>query len=222
MRILVAEDDEFLLSALCLGLRRSGYFVDEAKTGQEASSALWAASYDLVLLDLGLPGVDGVEIIRQLRASGARVPIIVITARDGVEDRILGLDLGANDYVVKPFDFRELQARIRAALRKTHWDNEVEVSCGAICFNATTRQVSVGGAVIELTPREVSVLELLLSRAGRVVQKRQIIEQMSEWETEVSDNALEIVIHRLRRKLRTAKVTIRTVRGFGYVLEEAQ
>ena len=220
MRILVAEDDQLMQGALRLGLENSGYSVDIIDNGNAAASALIDVDYDLLLLDLGLPGMDGTEVLRQVRKSGRSLPIIVITARDTIEDKIEGLDLGANDYITKPFDFRELDARIRAFLRKETFGNKMEIEHGPIRFVTTSREVFVNDVPAELTPREVAVLELLLQKAGRMVRKRQMVEHVGSWDEEPSDNAMEIVVHRLRRKLETSGVKISTVRGFGYMLDE--
>jgi two-component system OmpR family response regulator len=220
MRILVAEDDQLMQGALRLGLENSGYAVDVIDNGTAAASALIDVDYDLLLLDLGLPGLDGTEVLRQVRKSGRSLPIIVITARDTIEDKIEGLDLGANDYITKPFDFRELDARIRAFLRKDTFGNKMEIVHGPIRFVTTSREVFINDVAAELTPREVAVLELLLQKVGRMVRKRQMVEHVGTWDEEPSDNAMEIVVHRLRRKLEACGIKISTVRGFGYMLDE--
>ncbi|MBI5174097.1 MAG: response regulator [Candidatus Melainabacteria bacterium] len=222
MRFLLAEDDDYLARALAQGLGSRGYAVDAARSGKEAIQALSDSEYDLLILDLGLPEVDGSQILRLLRERGSTLPVIIITARDAVQDRIAGLDLGANDYLTKPFDFGELEARIRAILRKNVWGNRMEIHCGLLRFVLNTKEVFVGGEVCEFTPRESAVLEMLLSRAGRLVPKKALVEHLASWEEAPSDNAMEIVIHRLRRKLCTAGVEISTVRGFGYLLRESQ
>lgn len=222
MKVLLAEDDEYLLSALLMALKHHGYSVHAAKSGPEAQAALATLSFDLLLLDLGLPGLDGTEVLSNLRARGEDLPVIIITARDNVEDRIHGLDLGANDYLVKPFDFRELEARMRAAMRKTHWRNQVEIEFGSLCLNTNSGVLSLSGQQIDLTPKEAVVLKTLMARQGRVVTKRQLIEQLSDWIDESSENAVEIIVYRLRKKLESANVLVNTVRGFGYVLEAKQ
>ncbi|MDP3508908.1 MAG: response regulator [Candidatus Melainabacteria bacterium] len=219
MRILVAEDDQLLQGALRLGLENSGYSVDIIDNGVAAAAALLDVDYDLLLLDLGLPGMDGTEILRQTRKNGRSLPIIVITARDTIEDKIEGLDLGANDYITKPFDFRELDARIRAFLRKETFGNRMEIVHGPIRFVINSREVFINEVAAELTPREVAVLELLLQKAGRMVRKSQMIEHVATWDEEPSDNAIEIVVHRLRRKLELGGIRISTIRGFGYMLD---
>jgi two-component system, OmpR family, response regulator len=220
MKVLLAEDDEYLLSGLVLALRHRGYMVEEVRTGPEALSALLTATFDLVLLDLGLPGLDGTEVLSELRSRGQDMPVIVITARDSVEDKIHGLDLGANDYLVKPFDFRELEARMRAALRKNNWRNKLEIEFGSLRLNTNSGQLLLHNEQMDLTPKEAVVLKTLMAKAGRVVSKRQIMDHVSDWMDESSENVVEIVVHRLRKKLESADVAITTVRGFGYVLEE--
>ncbi len=220
MRVLLAEDDDYLSSGLIMALTRKGYNVERAKTGFEAQSALLAGPYDLMLLDLGLPGLDGTAVLSGLRARGDDLPIIVITARDQVEERINGLDMGANDYLVKPFDVRELEARMRAVLRKSHWKNKLEIEFGSLRLNTNSGQLLFAGKQFDLTKKETIILQTLIARAGRVVSKRQLIDQLSDFVDESSDNAVEVHIHRLRKKLETADVFINTVRGFGYVLEE--
>jgi len=219
-KVLLAEDDDYLLKGLLLALQRRGYSVATAKTGAEAQAALLTDTFDLLLLDLGLPGIDGTQILSELRARGNDVPVIIITARDGLEDRINGLDLGANDYLVKPFDFRELEARARAVLRKTNWNNQVEIEFGSLKLNTNNGVLQFKDDELDLTPKETIVLKTLMAKAGRVVSKRQIMNQVSDHLEEASENAVEIVIHRLRKKLESARVLITTVRGFGYLLTE--
>ncbi|MBY0546481.1 MAG: response regulator transcription factor [Candidatus Obscuribacterales bacterium] len=220
MKVLLAEDDEYLLSGLMMALNHRGYTVEVARSGPEAQAALATSQFDLLLLDLGLPGLNGTEVLANLRARGEDLPVIVITARDSVDDRIHGLDLGANDYLVKPFDFRELEARMRAVLRKSHWRNKVEIEFGSLRLNTNSGLLSLHDQQLDLTPKEASVLQVLMARPGRVVSKRQLMDQVSDWVDESSENAVEIVVHRLRKKLESARVAITTVRGFGYVLEE--
>lgn len=219
MRILVAEDDEYLQSALKMGLQKAGYAVDAVWSGTEATIALREVAYDLLVLDLGLPGRDGTEVLSILRREGQTLPVIIITARDSVDDKIVGLDLGANDYITKPFDIRELDARIRAVVRKNVWGNKLEITHGPLRFSPKSREVFVNDKHSDLTPREVAVLEVLLQKVGRLVNKRTLVEQVSNWDEEPSDNAIEIVIHKVRKKLEPFGIRIRTVRGFGYMLE---
>jgi two-component system OmpR family response regulator len=219
-RVLLAEDDAYLCNGLQMALKRKGYSVDAVNTGTEAQAMLSTQSFDVLLLDLGLPGLDGTEILADLRKKGSETPVIVITARDALEDKINGLDLGANDYLVKPFHFLELEARIRAVLRKTNWSNQVEIEFGSLKLNTNNGVLTVGDRELDLTPKEAVVLKTLMSRAGRVVSKRQIMDQVPDWGDESSENAVEIVVHRVRKKLENASVVINTVRGFGYTIEQ--
>lgn len=219
MRVLLAEDDDYLRSALTLALSRRGYVVETAESGPVAREALLHSTFDLLLLDLGLPQVDGTEILKDLRSRGIDLPVIVITARDSIEDKIIGLDLGANDYLVKPFDFRELEARVRAVLRKARWNNRVEIEFGCLRLNTNSGVLFLGDERLDLTPKETVVLKALMARPGQVLSKRQIMDQGTDWIDESTENAVEIVVHRLRKKLDSSDVLINTVRGFGYVLE---
>ena len=222
MRLLLAEDDEQLSEALNSVLQHRGYRVDCVRRGQDARTALDCVDYDLMLLDLGLPDVDGLDVVRDLRQAGKKLPILVITARETIDDRIQGLDLGANDYIVKPFDIRELEARVRAFLRNAQWENQPEIFCGRLALDTTSRQIFLDRQELELTPRESAVLQALIMRVGKLVHKQSLIEQVSSWDSEVTENAVEIVIHRLRKKLESGGVNIRTVRGFGYLLEKPE
>jgi DNA-binding response OmpR family regulator len=222
MRILLAEDDQFLADGLKLVLKDSGYTVDLAANGVDADSALLETSYDLLILDIGLPKVDGFEILQRLRGRGQSLPVLILTARDQIEDRVAGLDFGANDYLTKPFQLPELEARIRALLRKDHWDNRSEISFAGLQFNTATRVASVDGAIIDLSAREVALLEILLQRLGRLMSKDQIADLLTGWGEELSSNAVGISIHRLRKKLEEHKITIRSIRGLGYRLERTE
>lgn len=220
-RVLLAEDDEYLHNALRMALTRKGYSVVAVRTGTEAQAVLHTDKFDLLLIDLGLPGVDGTKVLEDFRKRGGTTPIIVITARDTLEDKIGGLDMGANDYLVKPFDVLELEARMRAALRKAQWGNKVEIEVGGLKLDTNSGLVTIGNEYLELTPKEAAVLKTLMSSGGRVVSKNQLMEQVPSWMDDRSENAVEIVVHRLRKKIEASNVAINTVRGFGYVLELA-
>ena len=220
MKILVAEDDEYFCEALSEGLDRSGYGVECVHTGVEAKGALADTKYDLLLLDLGLPDIDGIRILRDIRRAGAELPVIIITARDALEDKICGLNEGASDYLIKPFDFRELDARIRALLRKTVWQNRSQIELGSLKVDTLTGEVILNDTAVQLTPSETATLEFLLKQPGRLVSKGDLIDILAKWDTMPSENAVEIIIHRLRRKLGASDVIIRTARGFGYVIEK--
>ena len=221
MRVLLVEDDEYLLSALLLALKHKGYAVDSVQNGVDAQAALMTVPYDLVLLDLGLPGMDGTKGLADLRSKGQNMPVIIMTARDGVDDRIHGLDIGANDYLVKPFDIRELEARMRAALRKSHWSNKLDIEMGELVLNTNSGRILLKDKQLDLTPKETVILKMLMAKGGQVVSKRQLMEQLSDWVEESSENAVEILVHRLRKKLEPTGVLISTVRGFGYKLEQS-
>lgn len=222
MRILLAEDDQFLADGLKLVLKDSGYTVDLAVNGLEADSALLESSYDLLILDIGLPKLDGFEILRRVRRRGQSLPVLILTARDRIEDRVAGLDFGANDYLTKPFQLPELEARIRALLRKDYWDNRSEVVFNGLQFNTSTRVASIDGKIIDLSAREVALLEILLQRLGRLMSKDQIADHLTGWTEELTGNAIGISIHRLRKKLEEYGITIRSIRGLGYRLERAE
>ncbi len=219
MKILLAEDDKLLAEGLSMILRDNGYMVDLASTGTDADYALTVSEYDLLILDLGLPKMDGLEVMRRMRSRGLSIPVLVLTARDSIEDRVAGLDCGANDYIGKPFEIPELEARIRALLRKDHWANRTEVSLGKLDFNTVSRVASVEGTPLELSARELALLECLLQRLGRLVNKEQLATLLSSWDEEITLNALGISVHRLRKKLEPHGITVRAIRGLGYRLE---
>lgn len=218
--ILLAEDDQFLSDGLARTLRHGGYAVDQVRNGEDAESAVLAANYDILILDLGLPRRDGLTVLENLRKQGRLLPILILTVRDTPDDRIRGLDLGANDYLGKPFDPGELEARIRALLRKDKWANRTEVRTGDMLFDTLTNRVTVRDQPLELSAREYAVLELLLQRKGRVVFKNDLIEHLAGFEVEVSSNAIDIVIIRLRKKIENSGCVIQTVKGLGFIIEK--
>ena len=219
MRILIAEDDAILADGLTRCLRQSGYAIDCATTGTEADATLMAGEYDLVILDLGLPKLNGIEVLKRLRARGSKVPVLILTALDGVGDRVRGLDLGADDYLAKPFALTELEARVRALSRRGHAGAASLLRHGGLTYDQVGRVAELNGIPLELSAREMGLLEILMQRAGRMVSKEQLVDHMCEWGEEVSTNAIEVYIHRLRRKLEGGCVKIVTVRGLGYSLE---
>jgi len=222
MRILLVEDDLILADGIAHALRSSGHAVDCVATGPDADAALAAQGYELVVLDVELPKFDGFEVLRRLRRRKSSTPVLVLTARDAVHDRIRGLDLGADDYLTKPFEMGELHARIRALGRRARGAAEDRIVLGRLEVDVKGKRAFVDGAGIDLSAREFAVLELLAARVGRVVSKDAVIASLYQWESEVSANAIEIYVHRLRRKLQDLGVGIRTVRGLGYLLDRPE
>lgn len=219
MRLLLVEDDSLLGDAVQAGLKQAGFGVDWVRDGIAADLALRNPGYAGVILDLGLPRMQGLEILRQLRSRGSKLPVIVATARDTIGERIRGLDAGADDYIVKPFDLDELAARLRALLRRAAGSPEPGLSVGAITLDPLARSVTCGGKPVELAPREFALLHELMLQAGRVLSKEQLEERIYAWGGEVGSNAVEVHIHHLRRKL--APDAIRTVRGVGYLMPKS-
>jgi len=220
MRILIAEDDAVLADGITRSLRQSGYSVDCVGDGVEADAALAANPFDLLILDIGLPRMTGHEVLRRLRARASNVPVLILSALDAVHDRVKGLDLGADDYLVKPFVLEELEARVRALTRRGSGSAQTVIHHGALQFDTIGRVATCRGTPLELSAREFALLETLLQRPGRMVSKEQLVDRLCEWGEEVSTNAIEVYIHRLRRKLEVAGVKILTVRGLGYCLEK--
>jgi two-component system OmpR family response regulator len=220
MRILIAEDDSILADGLVRSLRQSGYAVDHVKGGSEADAALSMQTFDLLILDLGLPRMSGLEVLRRLRARNSNLPVLILTAADSVDERVKGLDLGADDYMAKPFHLNELEARVRALTRRGTGGGPTVVRHGSLAFDQVGRIASVNDQVIDLSARELGVLEILLQRIGRLVSKEQLVDHLCEWGEEVSNNAIEVYVHRLRKKIEPSGVRIITVRGLGYCLEK--
>ena len=220
MRILIVEDDVVLARGLARILEAEGYAVDAVKSGEQALLAVTQERFDLVILDVGLPGMDGFEALRRLRAAAERMPVLLLTARDAVDDRVRGLDLGGDDYVAKPFAMSELAARVRALIRRSQSQVGPKVVHGPLVLDTVARRAYLAGAPLELAAREWAVLEVLLARADRIVSKEAIFQAVANWGEELSPNAIEVYVSRLRAKLEPAGVRIRTVRGFGYMLEE--
>jgi two-component system, OmpR family, response regulator len=222
MKILLAEDDTFLAEGLSMVLRDNGYVVDIEPDGARIPIAITTNSYDLLVLDLGLPNLDGLDVLKLIRAKGDTIPILILTARDTLRDRVNGLDLGANDYLTKPFELPELEARIRALLRKETWSNRTEINFGSLNFNTVDRVAKIDGKIIDITARELAVLEILLQKRGSSIDKQRITSLISSWDEEITENAIGIVIHRLRKKMESANLTIKTSRGLGYRLETCE
>lgn len=220
MRILIAEDDSILADGLTRSLRQSGYSADCVKTGVEADAALTTGEFDLLILDIGLPKMSGFDVLKKLRARNQSLPVLILTALDGVNDRVRGLDLGADDYLAKPFNLAELEARVRALTRRGQSSNGTTLRHGELTFDPVGKVAQVRGGMLDLSARELALLEIFMQRAGRMVNKEQIVDLLCQWGEEVSTNAVEVYVHRLRKKLEIAGVRITTVRGLGYCLEK--
>lgn len=216
MRILLVEDDPLLGDGLTIGLRQSGFAVDWLKDGHSADLALQSEHFDLLVLDLGLPQMNGMSVLQRARSRGSAIPVLVLTARDATGDKIAGLDAGADDYLVKPIDLDELSARIRALLRRSAGRAAPVLSVGPISLDPAAHQVSLAGQPVELAGREFALLQLLLENAGRVLTRSQIEQSLYGWRDEPDSNALEVHIHHLRKKLGSDR--IRTLRGVGYMI----
>jgi two-component system OmpR family response regulator/two-component system response regulator QseB len=216
MRVLLVEDDPQLGDGLTVGLRQSGFAVDWVKDGSAADQALSTETFDVVVLDLGLPKMSGMEVLKRLRARGQTLPALILTARDTTPDKIAGLDSGADDYLVKPIDLDELAARIRAIVRRAAGRAEPVLRHGAVALEPASRRVTVADSPVELSAREFSVLQALMENAGRVMSRAQLESSIYGWRDEPDSNALEVHIHHLRKKLGTD--FIKTLRGVGYMI----
>jgi two-component system response regulator QseB len=219
MRLLLVEDDEPLGDALRAGLSQEGYTVDWLRDGESASVALRTEPYELVVLDLGLPRKSGIDVLKQLRDRGDSVPVLILTARDTVSDRVQGLDAGADDYLIKPFDLDELCARLRALLRRRGGRATAEIRHGEIVLDPAAHSVTRAGKPVELSPREFAVLQMLLENRGRALSRQRLEESLYSWESDVESNAVEVYVHHLRKKL--GAELIRTIRGVGYIVDKA-
>jgi len=218
MRLLLIEDDVALGEGIHQALSREGYTVDWVKDGASALHALLSEGFDLAILDLGLPKLDGLTVLKRLRESGSALPVLILTARDATEDRIAGLDAGADDYLIKPFDLSELKARLRALLRRSAGRARVMIEHAGISLDPATQQVTYQNAPVSLTPKEYQLLYELLSPPGRVMTRERLIQLLYGWNEEAESNTLEVHIHHLRKKFSTE--LIRTVRGVGYLVED--
>jgi two-component system, OmpR family, response regulator QseB len=216
MRVLVVEDDRMIAKGLHTALRQDGYAVDGVSDGRSASEALHASSFDLVLLDLGLPERDGLEVLRELRSRGDATPVIIVTARDDIQNRIAGLDAGADDYIIKPFDLDEVGARMRSVLRRAAGRGDPCIRHRGITLNPISREVERDGEPVLLSAHEFSVLEALLQRPGAVLSRAQLEDRLYGWSDPIESNAVEVYVHGLRRKL--GSDAIRTLRGVGYFI----
>jgi len=218
--LLIVEDDAPLATGLRRILEAEGHAVDVTSRGEQAVLAAAQERFDLVILDIGLPGIDGFEALRRLRGAEYRVPVLVLTARDTVSDRVHGLDLGADDYMAKPFAMPELTARVRALLRRSQAHGGPRIVHGPLALDTVARRAFLKNEPLELAAREWAVLEVLLGKVEKIVSKEAIIQAVAGWGDDLSPNAIEVYVSRLRSKLEPAGIKIRTVRGFGYMLEE--
>ncbi len=219
MRVLVVEDDASLARGLVATLKLSGFAADQEADGEYAAELAVSEPYSLIILDLGLPNVPGLEVLRRLRASGSSVPVMILTARGSVADRVRGLDLGADDYMTKPFDLAEFEARVRALIRRGQGTPNPVVQCGNLLLDRNTGTVTLDGEEVPLRRRELAVLTALLARAGKVVPKERLSAEIFGFDEAVAPNALELYVGRLRKKLQPDGPEIRTIRGLGYLLE---
>ena len=219
MRILLVEDDAALADTTTRALQSQGWAVDWSTRGEQVAQSVLQDPYDLVVLDIGLAGIDGFETLRRLRAAGSTTPVLMLTARDAVEDRVRGLEGGADDYLVKPFAITELVARVRVLTRRARVRRDDTLVLGSLRMDLAAKRVFANSVAVELSAREWSVLEYLLARVGKVVSKEQILQGIAGWDEVLSENAVEVYVSRLRSKLEPAGVRVRTIRGFGYLLE---
>ena len=219
MRILIVEDDLVLADGLKNSLMQSGYAVDLAVNGTDADGILVYQGFDLVVLDLGLPKLSGFEVLKRLRSRGSKTPVLILTANGNVDDRVKGLDLGADDYLSKPFILAELEARARALIRRGQAGGSAIISVGKLQLDTVNHAASYNDSSLNLSARELAVLEILMQKTGKVVNKEQMLEKLCNFDEDISDNALEVYLHRLRKKLDHSDINIRTIRGLGYMLE---
>lgn len=219
MRLLLVEDDVMVASGIKLGLSDAGYMVDWVGSAERAEQALDKDSFDAAILDIGLPGVDGLELTRRVRSRGLAMPVLILTARDALHDRVQGLDLGADDYMVKPFELPELLARLRALLRRSQAATTAVLGFGALEMDTAQRRAALAGQPLELGPREWTVLEYMLLQAPKPAAKDKLLAALTGWDKEITPNAIEVYVSRLRAKLEPAGIRLRAVRGFGYRLE---
>ncbi len=222
MRVLLVEDDRALSLGIQHALEREGWSVDVLVDGEQAVSVGLLGEHDMAVLDLGLPRKSGMDVLRTWRGKGARLPVLLLTARDQLADRVAGLDAGADDYLVKPFDLPELLARLRALRRRAAGRLEEKLTLGALEMDLADRELRHQGQRVMLSPRELALTELLLQKSGRVVTKESIVARLSSWEADFSENSVEVYVHRLRKRFAELGVVIKTVRGFGYVMEAAE
>jgi len=218
MRILIVEDDTLLGDGIRAGLSQSGYAADWVEDGEAAQTAMLTNDYEAIILDLGLPKVPGLEVLKKMRAQGNDTPVIILTAMDGVEERIKGLDSGADDYLTKPFDLEELHARLRALLRRRGGRSTPVITHGDLVVDPASHSVTLAENTIDISPREFTILQLLLENHGKVMSRSRLEEGLYAWNDEVESNTVEVHIHHLRKKL--GADLIRTIRGVGYIIDK--
>jgi len=220
MRVLLVEDDPTIADSVSRALKSQGHAVDSTNRGEPVAKTLERDPYDVLILDVGLPGIDGFEVLRRVRSRRIAIPVLILTARDAIDDRVHGLELGADDYLVKPFALPELLARVQALSRRKQSKIDMKLIHGPLVLNTDSRRAWLKDKSLELSAREWALLEFLMNRVEKVVSKEQIGQAIGGWEDELSGNAIEVYVSRLRTKLDPADIRIRTVRGFGYMLEE--
>ncbi len=218
MRILLVEDDQLLGDGIETGLKQEGYAVDWLQDGIQAETALLNESFDAAILDLGLPRKSGIEVLRSIRNQGVKTPVLILTARDSVEDRVSGLDAGSDDYLTKPFDFSEITARLRALIRRSAGRANPVVEIQGVALDPIGHQVSFEGKPVKLSRREFALLHTLMDNAGKVISRQKIVEALYGWDEEIDSNALEVHVHHLRKKFGNS--FIQTIRGIGYIIHK--
>jgi two-component system response regulator TctD len=221
MRILLVEDERELATWLVRALAQSGLQVDWVNDGRLVAGSLKAMSYDALILDLGLPGLGGHDVLAELRRADERLPVLILTARDSLIERVSTLHGGADDFLAKPFELAELEARLVALIRRARGRDRPRFSCGPLAYDSGTKQFTLANAPLALTPREHSVLRVLIQRSGEALSKQEILDRVFSDEQDVQPDAVEVLVHRLRKRLQSSPVCIRTLRGLGYVLESA-
>jgi len=222
LRLLLVEDDLILRDGLERSFSKSGYAVDVMVDGDSANKLLSYQDYDVIVLDLGLPKMDGYEVLKRLRSRGNKTPVLILTALEDTQNRVKGLDLGADDYLAKPFDLAELEARVRALIRRGVSGGGAKISFGDLVLDTTSRQCLYQDTLLALSQREVALLELLMLKATKVVSKAKILEHLCSWNEDMSENAIEVTVSRLRKKLNVLGIEIRTIRGLGYLLAKLE
>jgi len=219
MRLLLVEDDVMVASGIKLGLCDAGYAVDWVGSAEKAEEVLVSETFDAAIIDITLPKIDGLELTRRIRHNGITMPVLILTARDALQDRVQGLDLGADDYMVKPFELPELLARLRALLRRSQAGTSATLNFGALELDCAYREARANGQLIELGPREWTVMEYLMVHAPKPTSKDKLLQALTGWDKEITPNAIEVYISRLRNKLEPHRIALRSIRGFGYRLE---